>query len=179
MKKLIVSFGCILLLCSLKPPKKGGNGPQGDVLYTKYGGDVNKMMEDMRKQDSLKYPFLYNIQQEEKKDTVVTIDDETKILDYADELPKFTNGTQGINDYIQSYKLTIPDSLINEKANLEVKFYVNTIGTTRDPVVIKTDNPKFDAFTRWMIYDMPSWTPAKQNGKEVNCYVTLKVTYGK
>ena len=29
-----------------------------------------------------------------------------------------------------------------------------------------------------LVDGMPKWTPAKQNGKEVNCYITLPVKYG-
>jgi len=176
MKTFTLSFIAILLLCSLKPPKKAA--PQNDILYSKYGGDVDKMMQDMRRQDSMKYPFLYNLNDEAKIDSSTLTDEQTKILDYADELPAFPNGTAGLNEYILGYKLNIPDSLSSDKANVEVKFYVNTTGTTQDPVVIKTTNAKFDAFTRWLIYDMPTWTPAKQSGKTVNCYVALKITYG-
>ncbi len=44
--------------------------------------------------------------------------------------------------------------------------------------VNKCDNPSFDLQTIMMIDGMPKWTPGKQNGTEVNCYITLTVKYG-
>jgi len=59
-----------------------------------------------------------------------------------------------------------------------VKFYVNTLGDAKNPKIIKTDDPSFELQTIMLIDGMPKWTPGKQNGKEVNCYITLPVKYG-
>jgi hypothetical protein len=48
----------------------------------------------------------------------------------------------------------------------------------KNPKIIKTDNPSFELQTILLIEGMPKWTPAKQNGKDVNCYITLPIKYG-
>ena len=48
----------------------------------------------------------------------------------------------------------------------------------KNPKIVKTDNPSFELQTILLIEGMPKWTPAKQNGKDVNCYVTLPIKYG-
>jgi hypothetical protein len=52
------------------------------------------------------------------------------------------------------------------------------LGNAKNPVIVKSDNPSFNLQSIILIENMPSWTPAKKNGKEVNCYVTLPIKYG-
>ena len=163
-------------LTGFKPPKD--NYPKGDILYSKYGGNVDSMMAGERKLDSLARPFLYQVKEEEKKEETSTIDDESVIREKAEIMPQFPDGETALKEYITSYTAFIPDTLVGKKASVLVKFYINTLGDAKNPKIIKTDNPSFDLQTIILVEGMPKWTPGRQNGKEVNCYITLPIKYG-
>lgn len=176
-KYIFLLFATFILLSAFKPPKS--SYPKGDILYSKYGGNVDSMMAGERRADSLARPYMYqNIITEEKTVTENAVDDESVILEKATIMPQFPEGENGLQEYIATNKLLIPDSLVGLKANLIVKFYVNTLGDAKNPKIIKTDNPAFNEHVIILIDGMPKWTPAKQNDKNVNCYITIPVKYG-
>lgn len=168
--------GILLLLYGFKPPK--ASYPKNDILYSKYGGDVDKMMAGERKADSLAHPYLYQTKEEPKTDSGSTIDDESVILEKAEIMPQFPEGEKGLKDYLATGTAFIPDTLVGKKATVLVKFYVNTLGDAKNPSILKSDDPNFNAQALMLIDGMPKWTPGKQNGKEINCYITLPVKYG-
>jgi protein TonB len=59
-----------------------------------------------------------------------------------------------------------------------VKFYVDTDGTVREPVVLKdgVGGGCGDEAMR-VVKSMPKWTPGSQRGKTVKVYYTLPVTF--
>jgi protein TonB len=177
--KLLITASSFILFLSVsgfKPPKSPY--PKNDILYSKYGGDVEKMMKEERRLDSLAHPYLYQIQETEKKPETNSIDDESVILDNADVMPEFPDGAAGLQDYLASGTAFIPDTLVGKKATVLVKFYINTLGDAKDPKIVKTDDPSFDTYSVMLIDGMPKWTPAKHKGKDVNCYYTLTIKYG-
>ncbi|MFN8238306.1 MAG: energy transducer TonB [Chitinophagales bacterium] len=177
-KSFILPLGFLLLLSAygFKPPKN--TYPKNDILYFKYGGDVDKMLREERKLDSLAHPYLYQSAKEEVKETTSGIDDESVILEKAEVMPQFQDGDKGLKEYIASGTAFIPDTLVGKKAIVTVKFYINTLGDAKNPKIIKSTDPSFDLQTIMLIDGMPKWTPAKQNGKEANCYITLPIKYG-
>jgi hypothetical protein len=179
MKNILLVFTMMLIfegLTASKPPKNPY--PKNDILYQKYGGDVDKMMEGERRADSIAHPYLYEKKEEANTDTAPGIDDESHILEKAEIMPQFPDGEKGLKDYIASGTAFIPDTLVGKKATVVVKFYINTLGDAKNPKIIKTDDPSFELQTIMLIDGMPKWTPGKQNGKEINCYITLPVKYG-
>lgn len=177
-KKFYIPVFAIFIIVGLsgfKPPKN--TVIKNDILYSKYGGDVEKMLREERRLDSLNRPYLYQQKIEEEK-TENGIDDESVILEKAEIMPQFPEGEKGLKEYIISSTTFIPDTLVGKKASVFVKFYINTLGDAKNPKIIKTDNPSFDLQTLLLVEGMPKWTPAKQNGKEVNCYITLPIKYG-
>lgn len=167
---------CLLMLMGFKPPKVAS--PKNDILYSKYGGDVEKMMQEERRIDSTLHPYLYKVEKKTVEDTIPKIDDETVILEKAAIMPQFPEGEKGLQEYITSGTTFIPDTLIGKKATVTVKFYINTLGDAKNPTVIKSDNPSFNLQAIMLIDGMPKWTPAKQNNKDVNCYIILPIKYG-
>ncbi len=165
----------LIVLTGFKPPKN--TFPKGDILYSKYGGNIDSMMAGERKLDSLAHPFLYQVK-EETIDETTKMDDESVIREKAEIMPQFPDGEVGLKEYIISSTAFIPDTLVGKKATVFVKFYINTLGDAKNPIIIKTDNPSFELQTLILVEGMPKWTPAKQNGKEVNCYITLPIKYG-
>ncbi len=180
-KKSTLPFIAFLLLCATmtsKPPKN--NYPKNDILYSKYGGDVEKMMREERRLDSMARPFMYQVAPtgENTESDSSTIDNESVILDKADVMPQFPDGAKGLEDFLTSSKIFTPDTLVGKKATVLVKFYINTYGVPRNPQIVKTDNNQFDALSLAIIESMPKWEPAQKNGKPVNCYQTITIKFG-
>lgn len=177
-KFFIFPAGLMLLLSvyGFKPPKN--TYPKNDILYSKYGGDADKMLREERKLDSLAHPYLYQTSKKETIETSSGIDNESVILEKVEIMPQFQDGEKGLKEYITSGTAFIPDTLVGKKATVTVKFYINTLGDAKNPKIIKSTDPSFDLQTIMLIDGMPKWTPAKQNGKEVNCYITLPIKYG-
>lgn len=167
---------CFVALTGFKPPKN--SFPKNDILYSKYGGDLELMSREERKKDSLEHPYLYEEIKEEKKVETSSYDDESVIVEKAEVMPQFPDGEKGLKEYLATSTVFIQDTLVGKKATVLVKFYVSYLGDAKDPKIIKTDNPSFDLQTFIIIDGMPKWTPGKINGKDVNCYITLPIKYG-
>jgi hypothetical protein len=180
MKKYLIlstsTFIFFIALTAFKPPKT--SYPKNDILYSKYGGDVDLMMREERKKDSLARPYLYEVKKEDTTTVVDDLGDESVIVEKADVMPVFPDGEKGLQEYIASNIVFLVDTLVGKKANVTVKFFVNKLGNAKNPIVVKSDNPSFNLQSIIIVENMPSWTPAKKNGKEVNCYVTLPIKYG-
>lgn len=175
---LIITLIVAYTTTGFKPPKNN-TYPKNDILYSKYGGDIQKMMEGERRADSIARPFMYQTKAEEQPAvSTSTIDDESVILERAEIMPQFPDGEKGLKEYIASGIAFIPDTLVGKRASVVIKFYISTLGDAKDPKIIKTNDPSFDLQTIMLVDGMPKWTPGKQNGKEVNCYITLPVEYG-
>ncbi|HQG38551.1 MAG TPA: hypothetical protein PLK15_05425, partial [Chitinophagales bacterium] len=139
---LSIAIAFFVFLTGFKPPKSPT--PQNDILYSKYGGDVDKMLREERRLDSTAHPYLYK-SEEPKKEVTSTIDDESVIIEKAAIMPQFPEGEKALKEYIASgTTFYIPDTLIGKKATIIVKFYINTLGDVKSPKVIKSDNPSFD-----------------------------------
>lgn len=178
----LFSIYFIFMICSgFKPPKNNGApNPKNDILYSIYGGDVDKMMEGERKKDSIARPYLYQTVTEEKKEVTNTIDDESNIKEKAEIMPTYVTGDKALQEYVKQNAVLVGDSLVGVKANVTVKFFINTLGDARFSKIVKTDNParSFDVEVMRIIDGMEKWNPAKQNGVEVNCYQTLTIKFG-
>lgn len=178
---LILLFSGIILCSGFKPPKNSGApNPKNDILYSIYGGDVNKMMEGERRKDSIARPYLYQNITEEKKEETSTVDDESNIKEKAEIMPTYIAGEKALQEYVKQNAVLVGDSLVGVKANILVKYYINTLGDARYTKILKTDNPtrSFDVEVMRIIDGMEKWNPAKQNGVEVNCYQTITIKFG-
>lgn len=178
----LLSIFFVLLICSgFKPPKNtGAPNPKNDILYSKYGGDVDKMLEGERRLDSIARPYLYQAQPEEEKKETSTVDDESNIKEKAEIMPTYVNGEKALQEYVKQNAVLVGDSLVGVKATILVKFFINTLGDARYTKIIKTDNTtrSFDLEVMRIIDGMEKWNPAKQNGVEVNCYQTITIKFG-
>lgn len=102
-----------------------------------------------------------------------------EIFDRADVMPNYPGGIPELMKFLQK-NIRYP-SLAREnglEGKVIVKFYVGTDGSVKDPIVLK-DGVGGDADLEAIrvVKAMPKWTPGSQNGKPVNVYYTLPVTF--
>ena len=94
-------------------------------------------------------------------------------------MPNFPGGITELMGFLK--KNILYPSLAREnglEGKVIVKFYVDTDGTVREPVVLKdgVGGGCADEAIR-VIKKMPKWTPGTQRGKPVKVYYTLPVSF--
>ncbi|HUM52414.1 MAG TPA: TonB family protein [Chitinophagales bacterium] len=104
---------------------------------------------------------------------------EPEIFDRAEVMPNFPGGIAELMGFLK--KNILYPSLAREnglEGKVIVKFYVDTDGTVREPVVLKdgVGGGCADEAIR-VIKKMPKWTPGTQRGKPVKVYYTLPVSF--
>ena len=104
---------------------------------------------------------------------------EPEIFDRAEVMPNFPGGITELMGFLK--KNILYPSLAREnglEGKVIVKFYVDTDGTVREPVVLKdgVGGGCADEAIR-VIKKMPKWTPGTQRGKPVKVYYTLPVSF--
>jgi protein TonB len=93
----------------------------------------------------------------------------------VEQMPSMAN----LSEYLAAH-IRYPESA--RKAGQEgrsiVRFMVMASGAIRRPELVRTSGvPALDSEALRVISGMPAWTPGKQNGKAVNVYFTLPVTF--
>ena len=104
---------------------------------------------------------------------------EPEIFDRAEVNPAFPGGIAALMGYLG--KNIIYPSLARENSlegKVIVKFYVDTDGAVKDPVVLKdgVGGGCAEEAIR-VIKKMPKWSPGLQRGKPVKVYYTLPVSF--
>lgn len=104
---------------------------------------------------------------------------EPEIFDRAEVMPGYPGGVPELMKFLQK-NIRYP-SLAREnglEGKVIVKFYIDTDGTVRDPLVLKdgVGGGCGDEAVR-VVKAMPKWTPGSQRGKTVKVYYTLPVTF--
>jgi protein TonB len=104
---------------------------------------------------------------------------EPEIFDRAEVMPGYPGGVPELMKFLQK-NIRYP-SLAREnglEGKVIVKFYIDTDGTVKDPVVLKdgVGGGCGDEAIR-VVKAMPKWTPGSQRGKAVKVYYTLPVTF--
>lgn len=106
--------------------------------------------------------------------------EEDTVLSYADKMPEFDGGIQGLYKFINE-NLKYPEY---ERDNgitgtVYVQFIVSTEGKVLRPTILKSvsGSRTFDKEVLRVINKMPDWTPGEQNGKKVNVYFSLPVKF--
>jgi protein TonB len=102
------------------------------------------------------------------------------IYDFVDEIAEFPGGKTAMNAFLAS-NIKYPETAI--KLGLQgkcyLKFVVSENGNVSNVNVVKgvTDCPECDKEAIRVVRSMPNWKPAKMNGKAVNSFYTLPVSF--
>jgi len=115
----------------------------------------------------------------EVRSTPLDPKDANKPFVMVEEMPKFMEGGDDAMRSWISHNLKYPQEAVKQKiqGNVTVKFYIDTKGKPQDIVVVKSDNPIFDAEAKRVIGSMPDWTPGRQGGKLVDVYKMTQISF--
>ncbi len=104
---------------------------------------------------------------------------EPEVYDRATEMPQFPGGAAEMMKYI-SKSIKYPKAAKENglEGKVIVKFYVDTDGTVKDPVVLKdaVGGGCADEAIR-IVKSMPKWKPGYDRGKAVKVYYTIPITF--
>lgn len=103
-----------------------------------------------------------------------------KVYEQVDQQAEFVGGLKEMANYIQKelhYPQTAKDKKVGGK--VFVKFVVTKDGLVQNAQVLKgvEDCVECDAEALRVISSMPKWTPAKKDGKTVNCYYNIPIKF--
>lgn len=95
----------------------------------------------------------------------------------AVEFPKFLK-SGGVNRYLSSHVRYPKKGLkLYWQGQSIIKFLITSTGKVDSAFVQKSSFPEFDAEALRVVNTMPDWKPVIENGKPVNCWFTLPVTF--
>lgn len=100
------------------------------------------------------------------------------VYQLADEQPRFPGDVVGVINYLNR-NIRYPEQEYNlgHQGRVIVQFVVDSDGTVRRPVVVRSVCPSMDQEALRVVSTMPRWIPGKVNGVNVPCFFTLPVTF--
>ena len=94
---------------------------------------------------------------------------------YVEQMPE---PIVNINKFLNEHVVYPPDA---RQAGIEgkaiIKFIIDSLGNVLEPKVVRSVHPSLDSESVRVIRLLPKWIPGKQNGKNVNTYYTLPITF--
>jgi TonB family protein len=101
-----------------------------------------------------------------------------QIRTFVEQKPEFVNGgDKGLKKYLQD-NVKIPAAAATVSGKVFMQFVVEKNGSLSNIKVVRGLGNGCDEEAIRVITAMPSWLPAKQDGKEVRCMYTLPVPFG-
>lgn len=94
---------------------------------------------------------------------------------YVEQMPM---PTVDITHYLATHIVYPKDALKNRKeGRVVVKFIVTNTGKATDASVVRSCYPSLDTEALRLIKNIPDWKPGKKDGKPVDVWFTLPVTF--
>ena len=103
---------------------------------------------------------------------------EDEILIKVEQNPEFPGGNAALMKYLGEnivYPVVAQEN--NIKGRVTLKFVVDKDGAVSKIQILKGIDPLLDKEAIRVVQSMPKWIPGKQNGKNVNVWFTLPVTF--
>lgn len=118
------------------------------------------------------------VTQGEMPDERPTNPDERSIYSCAEQMPQFPGGNAEILRFISQH-LIYPEEQFKEgiQGRVVVQFYVDTLGRVCEPRIVRGKDSALDREALRVVRLFPKFTPGTLNGKKVNTYMTLPITF--
>ncbi|MBD5273000.1 MAG: energy transducer TonB [Bacteroides sp.] len=118
------------------------------------------------------------VTQGEMPDEHPTMPDENGIYACAEQQPEFPGGAAEMLRFIGK-NLNYPEEQLKEsiQGRVVVQFYVDTLGHICEPKIVRGKDSALDREALRVVRLFPNFTPGTLNGKKVNTYMTLPITF--
>lgn len=127
--------------------------------------------------------LIVRAQTDSVKDALPLVDGsamDKEIFTFVEQVPEFPGGQEAMMKFI-SKNIVYPEHAKenNVEGKVLLKFVINTQGEIRNIEVINKVRYGYglEEEAIRVLKKMPRWTPGKQNGKPVNVYFTLPISF--
>ena len=110
--------------------------------------------------------------------TVQQLVEKEKIFESVEQMPQYPGGNKAMMDFIHK-NLKYPKAAIknNVTGTVYVRFIVSKDGFVKDIQIQRGLSPEINAEAIRVVSRMPKWNPGKYNGKLVDVYFTLPISF--
>jgi TonB family protein len=114
----------------------------------------------------------------EKYASVIDKAEDERILTSVEQMPEFPGGIQGIIRFL-STNIKYPEAArkLNVEGRVLVKFVVSNSGKVKNVILLRDIGYGCGEEALRVVRNMPDWKPGIQNGRPVNVYFTLPITF--
>ena len=138
-------------------------------MGTYCGEDGVQMIDNSVKSDRV---------QKELREVPHTLKEEIKIYSSAEQMPQFPGGEAALMKYIQSHIQYPPTAAKNHvQGRVIVQFVVWKDGSVNEVNVVRSVDNDLDREAVRVCKTLPKFTPGRQNGKAVDVWYTVPVTF--
>ena len=104
--------------------------------------------------------------------------DKKGVYSCVEQMPEFPGGNVEMLRFISQH-LKYPEEQLKEEiqGRVVVQFYVDTLGHICEPKIIRGKDTALDREALRVVRLFPNFTPGTINGKKVNTYFTLPITF--
>jgi protein TonB len=105
---------------------------------------------------------------------------EEEVLTFVEQMPEFPGGQSALIKYLSS-NIQYPETCrkMGVEGKVFIKFVIDKEGIINQVAVLRgiSDCNLLEKEALRVVRSMPKWTPGKQNGKAVNVYFTLPISF--
>lgn len=104
--------------------------------------------------------------------------DDKGVYSCVERMPEFPGGNVEMLRFINQH-LKYPEEQLKEgiQGRVAVKFYVDTLGRVCEPEILRGKDSALDREALRVVRLFPDFTPGTLNGKKVNTYMVLPITF--
>lgn len=109
---------------------------------------------------------------------VIAEEKKEKVYNVVEQEPAFPGGEEALMKFLHDH-IVYPPMAMNSgiKGRVSLRFVVTKTGEISDVKVLRGVDPSLDEEAVRVIKLMPKWIPGKQNGKAVDVYFSLPVSF--
>lgn len=101
-----------------------------------------------------------------------------RVLENAEEMPKFPGGVNGLMQYLAKHIKYPADAQRNRtEGRVILQMIVNKDGRVINPKIIQSVSPSLDNEAIRLVLNMPRWEPGKDKGEPVAVQYTLPISF--
>lgn len=167
------SRGCV------SPPGKGGDFIEGlaNALTDNEKELVGSNFQSLDQLNEI-IAWVEGMNASKPEEKVVPVEETGEIFDVVEELAEFPGGYAACQGWIED-NLKYPVIAREEEISgrVIVQFVVNVSGTLVDVKVMKSPDPSLSKEALRLVKAMPSWRPAKIDGKSVRSRVQIPIKF--
>ena len=140
---------------------------------------AKKQKDDEEEYQTVKVTELKIVDDEnDNYEAVKDVDDEDVIFKSVEQMPQFPGGEVALMKYLSTHINYPPEAAKNKiQGRVILQFVVKTNGCVGEVKVVRSVDQDLDNEAIRVVKSLPKFSPGRQNGKAVNVWYTLPVSF--